>query len=303
MSIPRLAFIYEDPRRIHRNDGPPLYWWNAASKLFGKENARHILPDASTWDRVGRFDHHFWVDFGEDALMPHLPYVPQSPPRPNVYVCSDAHIGYDYRLSRARDFDWVFCNQLRAAQEFIRDGIPEERCIWLPHAFEPQAYPKLDTINRYDVCFIGNMNCWERVDFLDRMFKEFPSFFFGKRIFEEAAEVFRSSKIVLNISIKDDINMRVFEALGTGSFLLTNWLPTLEHLFKDGVHLATYKTVDEAVEKARYYIAHEDERLRIAQAGYEEAIKKHTYTHRLKTVMRMVGIPDPAEKEAVAQGG
>ena len=301
--MPRVAFLYEDPRRIHRNDGPPLYWWYSAQKLFGRDNAIHILPDASTWHNVGNFDWHFWVDFGEDALMPHLPYKPQSPGRPNVYVCSDAHVGYDYRLSRARDFDWVFCNQARATAEFIRDGIPAERCIWLPHAVEPDAYPRRPTINRYDVSFIGNMNCWERVDFLDRMFKEFPNFFFGKRLFEEAAEIFCSSKIVLNISIKDDINMRVFEALATGSLLLTNDIPNLDLLFKDGVHLVTYKSTDEAVEKARYYITHEEERARIAQAGYEEVMKKHTYMHRLKKVMEIVGIPDPSKKELVATGG
>lgn len=283
----RIAYYYEDPRRIGRNDGPPLYWWNATAKLLGKENSRHLIPNGD-WGNCGNFDLHMWVDFGEDALMPHLTYTPVSPPSPNVFVCSDAHIGYDYRLSRARDFDWVFCNQLRACEEFVRDGIPKERCFWLPHAVEPAAYPAKEIIKRYDVCFIGNMNCWERVDFCDRMFKEFPNFYYGKRIFEEAAEKFCESRIVLNTSIKDDINMRVFETLATKSLLLTNELPTLGELFKDGVHLVTYKTTDEAVEKARYYIAHEEEARKIAEAGYNEVMAKHTYTHRVKTVLEMM---------------
>lgn len=167
--------------------------------------------------------------------------------------------------------------------------------MWLPHAAEPLAYPKKAIINKYDVCFVGNVGSWNRVDFLDRMFKEFPNFFYGKRLFEEAAEIFCSSKVVLNISIKDDVNMRVFEALSTGSFLLTNELPGLSVLFKDGVHLATYRTLDEAVEKARYYLAHDDERQKIADAGHAEFMAKHTYTHRLKKVMEIV-----RSKEAVA---
>ena len=278
----RIAHYYESANRIHRNDGPALYWWNAGNKLFGKENNRHLLPDGN-WSKSGKFDYNFWVDWGEDALMPNLPYKPVSPSKPNIYVTSDTHLGYDYRLARARDFDWVFCNQARAVAEFIRDGIPKDRCIWLPHAAEPQAYPKKEIINKYDVCFVGNINGYKRVDFLDGMFKAFPNFFFGKRLFEEAAEKFNQSKIVLNISIHDDINMRVFETLSTGSFLLTNELDTLPHLFKDGVHLVTYKDLDDAIDKAKYYIEHDAEREKIAAQGHEEFMKKHTYMHRQRS--------------------
>lgn len=293
----RTAHYYESANRIHRNDGPPLYFFDAARRLYGRDNTIHLVPNGDcSPSKFGKFDYHFWVDWGEDALMPNLDYTPKSPPSPSVYICSDAHLGYDYRLSRAREFDWVFCNQLESTEAFIRDGIPRERCMWLPHAAEPLAYPKKAIINKHDVCFVGNVGSWNRVDFLDRMFKEFPNFFYGKRLFEEAAEIFSSSKIVLNISIKDDVNMRVFEALSTGSLLLTNELPGLSVLFKDGVHLVTYKTLDEAVEKARYYIAHDAERERIAAAGHAEFMARHTYTHRLKTVMEIItkGQPVPA---------
>jgi hypothetical protein len=285
---PRLSFYYEDPRRIGRNDGPPLFWWNTARRLFGKDNSIHLLPNGD-WADHGIFDYHFWVDWGEDALMNMLPYSPQTPPKPNIYIASDTHLGYDYRLSRAREFDWVFCNQLKAVEEFIKDGIPANRCMWLPHAAEPLAYPKKEMINRYDVSFVGNVGSWNRVEFLDRMFKEFPNFFYGKRLFEEAAEIYSQSKIVLHISIKDDIAMRPFEVLSTGSFLLCNNLPTMHHLFKEGVHYAGFDTLDEAVEKAKYYISHDAERQRIADAGYAEFMAKHTYEHRLKTVLDIVG--------------
>ena len=286
---PRCAFYYESANRIHRNDGPPLYWFDAARRLYGKDNTIHLVPNGDIDPgKFGKYDYHFWVDWGEDALMSHLPYTPLTPPKPNIYICSDAHLGYDYRLSRAREFDWVFCNQLEATEAFIKDGIPRERCIWLPHAAEPLAYPKKAIINKYDVCFIGNVGAWNRVEFLDRMFKEFPNFFYGKRLFEEAAQEFCASKIVLNISIKEDLNMRFMETLSTGSFLLTNNLPSLKYLFKEGVHYVGYDTLDEAVDKARYYIARDEERQKIADDGHAEFMAKHTYTHRLKTVMEMV---------------
>lgn len=283
----RLAFYYESPQRINRNDGGPLYWSQAGKRLFGKDNAIHLVPNGD-WDNFGKFDWHIWVDWGEDALMNMLPYKPLTPPHPNIYVCSDAHIGYEYRLSRAREFDWVFCNQKRACEDFIRDGIPKERCMWLPHAAEQTAYPVKSIINKYDVCFVGNVNNWKRVDFLDRMFKEFPNFFYGKRLFEEAAEIFSASKIVLNVAFSDDINMRVFETLSSKSFLLTDHVDSLGILFDSGVHLETYKSLDEAVDKAKYYISHDKEREMIAEAGHSKFMQKHTYTHRLKNVLKIV---------------
>jgi len=157
--------------------------------------------------------------------------------------------------------------------------------MWLPHAAEPEAYPNTEQVKKYDVCFIGNMAGANRVEFLDKMFKEFPNFFYGKRLFEEAATIFKSSRIVLNLSVKDDVNMRVFETLCCGGFLLTNELPGLSYLFEDKKHLVTYKTTEEAIEKAHYYLNHPEERERIAKQGHEECMKRHTYMHRLTTAL------------------
>lgn len=280
----RVAIYYDDHRRIGRNDGAPLYVWNVLKNQLGHD-AVHLIPDERRLRDQGNFDAHFWVDWGEDALAGVLDYSPISIPAPGVYWASDTHLGYDYRLRKAREATHVFCMQKRAVEEFARDGVSAH---WLPHAFEPEAYPRTTIVKKYDVCFVGHVNSQNRADFLDRMFKEFPNFWYGQRIFEDAAKIYCQSRIVLNPPIKDDLNMRVFETLGTGSLLLTQDIPTIHELFEDGKHLVLYKTLDEAVDKARYYLAHEEERNKIAQAGYEEAMAKHTYKHRVLEMLRVV---------------
>ena len=52
----------------------------------------------------------------------------------------------------------------------------------------------------------------------------------------------------------DDINMRDFEVMATGSLLLTNRIPHIEEFFQDGVHCAYYSTLDEMVEKAMEHL-------------------------------------------------
>lgn len=289
MHKPRVAIYYSN--KFGRNDGAPVYYWNVLKNQL-KMDVTHLIPEDDT-SNFGKFDLHFWVDWGEDGLPWKEWEVPKDGGK-TIYVASDTHLGRKYRMDKAKKFDYAFFNQKDAADEF--GG------VWLPHAAEPQAYPKIEIIKKYDVGFIGhvqdvaNFNGLTRTDALDRLFKEFPNFYYGSRhpafpgvnLFEDAAKKFSLSKIVFNISIKDDINMRCMETLSTGSFLLTNWIPTLGELFEDGKHLVTYKTLDEMVEKAHYYLEHEEEREKIAQAGYEEFINKHTYKHRVEQILSIV---------------
>lgn len=287
-----------------RNDGAPLYFFEAL-KRRGDLDVVHLDPRGDT-SEFGKFDYHFWVDWGEDGLpIDHNWKIPNDGGK-KIYVCSDIHIddkGKQYRFNKARSFDYVFFNQKRAMEEY--NGTPNnKKVIWLPHAVEPLVYHRFEIIKKYDVCFIGhvqdkiNYNGFSRIDALDRLFKEFPNFYFGCRsslkqgvnMFEDAARKFCQGRIVFNTSITDDINMRVFEVMATGSFLLTNWLPTLGDLFKDGKHLATFKTLDEMVEKIKYYLVHEEEREKIALEGQKETLEKHTYDKRLGIIFNVINL-------------
>ena len=218
-------------------------------------------------------------------------------PHPLARWHSDTHLGYDWRLGLARKADFNFCCQKRAVEEFKRDGI--HNTIFMPHAVEPLAYPYIPSIKKYDICFIGHINSDNRIDALDKLFKAFPNFWFGQRLFEEAAEIICQSRIAFNITIKDDISMRVFETLATKTFLLTNYVPTLGDLFEDGKHLVMYRDMDDCIDKAKYYLEHEDERNKIAEAGYKEVLAKHTFKHRVEQVLEATGLMSKLKETVV----
>ncbi len=291
------AIWYENS--FGRNDGSPLYYFNVLKNQL-KLDIKHLAPHGDT-SQFGKFDYHWWIDWGEDGL----PWKEWELPKDGgktIYIASDTHLGKEYRFKKAEKFDYVFFNQKDAVEGYNKTH--KNKSVWLPHAAEPKAYPNISIIKKYDVGFVGhvqetaNYNGFSRIDALDRLFREFPNFYYGSRhpgypeknLFEDAAKKFSMSKVVFNISIKDDMNMRCFETLSTSSFLLTNWIPTLGDLFEDGKHLVTYKTLDEMVEKARYYIEHDDEREKIAKAGYDEFISKHTYKHRIEKVLDIVSM-------------
>ena len=83
---------------------------------------------------------------------------------------------------------------------------------------------------------------------------------------------------------------RSFEALGSRSFLLSDHIADNQNVFKEGVHYVGYKDKDDMVDKAKYYLEHDAEREKIAQAGYLEAVSNHTYMHRVVEVLEIVGI-------------
>lgn len=269
-------------------DGKPDLLAEAAAKEFWEKEKQllevdHLYPTGDM-SPFGTYDLNIHVDWGEDGLTAILPYVPIDTPHPMAYWASDTHLGYDYRLSMAKKADFVFCAQKQAVEDMKRDGIANP--IWLPHAVEPQAYPKFDLLTKkYDVCFVGHVSSPNREAALDQLFANFPNFYYGQQLFEQAARKYAESKIVFNIAMKNDVNMRCFETLATGSFLLTDWVPSMDELFEDGKHLVLYRSMDECIDKAKYYLRHDEERERIAQAGYEHVIKNHTIQNRVNVIL------------------
>lgn len=314
MKKTRHAIYYDN--RHGRNDGPPLYYWNQLRKLPDTE-VIHLIP-GEPMDMFGKFDYHWWVDWGEDAVIGRekaLDLRPLQDGGKTIYIASDTHLDDGYRYEKSKQFDYVFFNQLHAIEEYKRymekNGMSKvtKSIHYLPHAAEPEAYPHFKILKKYDLCFIGHMQEYHkgnginmpRIDVLDHMFKKFPNFYFGSRnpawpeknMFEDAAKRFCESKIVFNISIGNDVNMRFFETLATGSFLLTNDIPELKNLEQYGLeksfHYVTYSSLEEAVRKAKYYIEHDEAREMIAKVGYEQALKTGTYKSRIEEVLKIVG--------------
>lgn len=57
---------------------------------------------------------------------------------------------------------------------------------------------------------------------IERLRRRFRSTFVGRAYFEELARIYSAARLVFNRSLRSDVNMRVFEALASGSLLLTN---------------------------------------------------------------------------------
>lgn len=103
---------------------------------------------------------------------------------------------------------------------------------------------------------------------------------FGLEMYAQLAR----SRITLNshidLSEKYASNMRLYEATGVGSCLLTDWRPNMPELFEPDSEVVTYRNVEECIEKVKYLLDHEDERQSIGRAGQKRTLRDHTFDNR-----------------------
>lgn len=89
-------------------------------------------------------------------------------------------------------------------------------------------------------------------------------------------------------NIKTGIPLRVWDILGSGGFLLSNYQPEFDDYFKAGSTLDIFEDRDELLEKTAFYLQHESLRKKIAKQGREYVAKEHNYTARLSVLLDIV---------------
>jgi hypothetical protein len=217
------------------------------------------------------------------------------------------------RLPEAEDFsayDLVISSFPPTVDYFRRQGIPAELHRL---AFEPQVLSHLEAgERRFDLTFSGSFYSVHssRVALLKTLRARFPqmqvwgpashylaagsplrSCYAGEAWGREMYQVLRDSKLTLNHH--GDVlpyanNLRLFEATGVGTLLITDWKANLREMFEPGREVVAYRTTEECLELIAYYLEHAEERERIARAGQQRTLREHTYYHRMQELADIV---------------
>jgi spore maturation protein CgeB len=103
---------------------------------------------------------------------------------------------------------------------------------------------------------------------------------------------FHNSKITINNHIDasgDNAgNIRLFEATGTGTCLLTDYKKNLEDFFEIDKEIVVFRNNEDCVKKINYLLQNEDERKAIAQAGQARTLGQYTYKQRMEKLNRII---------------
>lgn len=113
----------------------------------------------------------------------------------------------------------------------------------------------------------------------------------GVTTHEEMPRVFRTSKINLNPTmrgIQTGLPQRIWDIMGCGGVCLTNYQAEIPEYFEIGEDILCYENERDAVEIARYYLEHEDERLCVAYNGYTKVKAMHDVKVRVARMLKSV---------------
>lgn len=138
---------------------------------------------------------------------------------PKIWYAVDTHLHYEWHKHYAAIFNIVFCAQQKYV-EYLKEY--QNNVFWLPlYSGKYSTFnPWID--RKYDVSFVGKLNSSinpHRCAFFRELNKHIENLTLKTGDF---LPVYSNSKIVINESACDDLNLRFFEAPACGALLLTN---------------------------------------------------------------------------------
>ena len=83
-------------------------------------------------------------------------------------------------------------------------------------------------------------------------------------------------------------NLRLYEATGVGTLLITDAKSDLSTLFKPHQEVVVYHSVEECRELIDHFLAHPAEAAAIAAAGRRRTLSEHTYAHRMQEFLDLL---------------
>jgi spore maturation protein CgeB len=215
-------------------------------------------------------------------------------------------------------YDLIFAFREHNLDEFKRHGSKNTELLrpyyvpWL-HSLSniDNVYPKY----QHDVIFVGHYENDGRLDYLksicemnlklkifgepdhwnnilkkDNCFKHLipVSFLFDVNYCRELS-LSRIALCFLSKLNRDTYTMRNFEIPATKTFMLSEYTDDLATLFKEDKEVVFFRNKNELLEKIKYYLDNEDERNKIAEAGYDRVIKdSHSVIERAKYILSFI---------------
>lgn len=206
-------------------------------------------------------------------------------------------------------YDLVVSSLPNFVEDFRKQGIP---AVFSRLAFEASVLDRFPERERdIPFSFVGSLteDHASRIRLLETLVENTPLEFWGRIAASlpkrspiwsryrgpawgaEMYTLLARSRITLNhhigVAAEYANNMRLFEATGMGTLLVTDRKSNLHEMFEAGKEIAVYDSPESCVATVRRFLADQAARASVARAGQARTLRDHTYAQRTR---EMAGI-------------
>ncbi len=206
-------------------------------------------------------------------------------------------------------FDLIISSLPNLVKTINQWGIKSE---YVPLGFEPTVIKKIPPQKtKYNITFIGGLtkNHTSRIELLNTLGSQLKIDFFGYGIKflkpnlpylkyhgetwgKDMYKKLLQSKITINnhIDVAQNYanNMRLFEATGCGTLLLTDQKQNLHQYFDVGKEVVVYRDLNNLIDQLKLLLNNDKLRNKIALAGQTRTLKDHIYLKRIKEINKII---------------
>ncbi|MGB0383223.1 MAG: CgeB family protein [Ardenticatenaceae bacterium] len=227
---------------------------------------------------------------------------------PTVNLCMDDKQSWTGRwmgdhfagqVGIASIFDLSWTTARVACEWYLVEG---GRPIYMPEGFDMSSYRPMPVAKDIPISFMGRAYGYRPLVIRYLRQHGVPIQTFGSgwpdsRWVDDPVEIINRSLINLGMGgigyseSLTNVKGRDFDIPGVGGGVyLTSFNPDLAQHFVTGKEIVCYRNRDEMLELIRYYLAHPEEAMAIAQRGYKRSLQEHRWLHRYQKICRILGI-------------
>lgn len=218
-----------------------------------------------------------------------------------------------YQGADLAEYDGFLSNSKGGSEQLLALGAQQVRLLY--YGADPDVFSPVAVEQDFDAFFYGHGYEYRR-EWIEAMLTEPSKALVGSRFalrgtrfdidlgtterlpylsFSKLREYCCRSKINLNITRKAHASVyasstsRPFELAALGCCIVSNPYAGIEEWFEPGKELFVVHSAEEAIERYRWLLAHDAERLRVGQLARERVLAEHTFTHRARQLIEILG--------------
>jgi spore maturation protein CgeB len=248
----------------------PILAWNSDDDWQWESYSRHIAPC---------FTHMV-------TTYPHV-YEQHRAAFPNLMLSQWAALEIYADPARQKDIDFSFAGQI------YRNRVPDLRHLRRKAGLKVHG--------------LGSVRVW-CPPFNNRTFREMAAKIFPAlnraMDFKQVNEIWNRTKVSytpMSASVDPkllQIKSRAFEMGLSGTLMLCQQSPNLDRYYEPGKEFIAFHDLEDCAEKARYYIGHDAERQKIAEAYYQRTRAEHMWEQRWQQIFDEIGVTGKPGKKA-----